>query len=252
MFRGARSAKGVDQQMNYAIELKPSQSRRVLEYACRAQLEARLLPKPWTTPNPIACRIVDSDDDSITLQAQPPASADFRSFLNIYCQIELDLDDGQYFFDSNIVSVRQEGQHLNLSVAWPETILVQQRRRSNRLPLARSSIVQLSHRNGERLDTISGRLYNLSEDGMAFQVLKADVGAIELGQTWCACFEVPEQDHCYKFEGTICRTLPSSSADAVILGMQFKHATIDLDELKCLREFLNDRQHSGAALGETS
>ena len=32
-----------------------------------------------------------------------------------------------------------------------------------------------------RLDTISGRLYNLSEDGMAFQVLKADVGAIALG-----------------------------------------------------------------------
>ena len=136
--------------MNYAIELKPSQSRRVLEYACRAQLEARLLPKPWTTPNPIACRIVDSDDDSITLQAQPPASADFRSFLNIYCQIELDLDDGQYFFDSNIVSVRQEDEHLNLSVAWPETILVQQRRRSNRLPLARSSTVQLSHRDGEQ------------------------------------------------------------------------------------------------------
>ena len=252
MFRGARSAKGVDQQMNYAIELKPSQSRRVLEYACRAQLEARLLPKPWTTPNPIACRIVDSDDDSITLQAQPPASADFRSFLNIYCQIELDLDDGQYFFDSNIVSVRQEGEHLNLSVAWPETILVQQRRRSNRLPLARSSTVQLSHHDGEHLETISGRLYNLSEDGMAFQVLKADADAIELGQTWCACFEVPEQDHCYKLEGTIRRTLPSSSADAVILGMQFEHATIDLDELKCLREFLSNRQHAGAAMGEAS
>ena len=137
-------------------------------------------------------------------------------------------------------------------MAWPETILVQQRRRSNRLPLARSSTVQLSHRDGERLDTISGRLYNLSEDGMAFQVLKADADAIELGQTWCACFEVPEQDHCYKFEGTIRRTLPSSSADAVILGMQFEHATIDLDELKCLREFLSNRHHSGVALGETS
>ncbi len=238
--------------MNYAIELKPSQSRRILECACRAQPEVRLLPKPWTTPNPIVCRIVDSDDDSITLQARPPAAADFRNLLNIYCQIELDLDDGQYFFDSNIVAVRQQDEHLLLSVGWPETILVQQRRRSNRLPLARSSTVQLSHRDGERLDTISGRLYNLSEDGMAFQVLKADADAIKLGQTWCACFEVPEQDHCYKFEGTICRTLPSSSADAVILGMQFEHATIDLDELKCLREFLSNRQHSGAALGETS
>ncbi len=238
--------------MNYAIELKPSQSRRVLECACRAQPEVRLLPKPWTTPNPIICRIVDSDEDGITLQARPPAAADFRSLLNIYCQIELDLDDGQYFFDSNIVGVRQQDEHLHLTIAWPNTILVQQRRRSNRLPLARSSTVQLSHRDGERLETISGRLYNLSEDGMAFQVLKADADAIELGQTWCACFEVPEQDHCYKFEGTICRTLPSSSADAVILGMQFEHATIDLDELKRLREFLSNRQHSGAALGEPS
>ena len=252
MFRRAGVAKGADEHMNYAIELKPSQSRRVLEYACRAELEVRLLPKPWTTPNPIACRIVDSDADSITLQTRPPGAADFRSFLNIYCQIELDLDDGQYFFDSNIVGVRQEGEHLLFSVAWPETILVQQRRRANRLPLARSSTVQLSHRDGERFDTISGQLYNLSEDGMAFQVLKADVGAIELGQTWCACFEVPEQDHHYKFEGTICRTLPSSSADAVILGMQFKHATVDLDELKSLREFLSNRQHFSAALGESS
>ncbi len=238
--------------MNYAIELKPSQSKRVLECACRAQSEVRLLPKPWTTPHPITCRIVDSDDDGITLQARPPADTDFRNLLNIYCQIEMDLDDGQYFFDSNIVGVRQQDEYLHLSIAWPETILVQQRRRSNRLPLARSSIVQLSHRNGEHLDTISGRLYNLSEDGMAFQVLKADADAIELGQTWCACFEVPEQDHCYKFEGIIRRTLPSSSADAVILGMQFEHATIDLDELKCLREFLSNRHHSGVALGETS
>ncbi len=238
--------------MNYAIELKPSQSKRVLECACRAQSEVRLLPKPWTTPHPITCRIVDSDDDGITLQARPPVDADFRNLLNIYCQIEMDLDDGQYFFDSNIVGVRQKDEHLHLSIAWPETILVQQRRRSNRLPLARSSTVQLSHRDGERLDTISGRLYNLSEDGMAFQVLKADAAAIELGQTWCACFEVPEQDHCYKFEGIIRRTLPSSSADAVILGMQFEHATIDLDELKCLREFLSNRHHSGVALGETS
>ncbi len=238
--------------MNYAIELKPSQSRRILECACKAQPEVRLLPKPWTTPNPIACRIIDSDDDGITLQAGPPADNDFRNLLNIYCQIELDLEDGQYFFDSNIVAVRQQDEHLHLSVAWPETILVQQRRRSNRKSLARSSTVQLSHHNGEHLDTISGQLYNLSEDGMAFQVLKADADAIELGQTWCACFEVPEQGYCYKFEGIIRRTLPSSSADAVILGMQFEHASIDLNELKRLREFLSNRQHSGAALGETS
>ena len=56
--------------MNSAIELKPSQSKRVLECACRAQSEVRLLPKPWTTPHPITCRIVDSDDDGITLQAR--------------------------------------------------------------------------------------------------------------------------------------------------------------------------------------
>jgi c-di-GMP-binding flagellar brake protein YcgR len=238
--------------MNYAIELKPSQSKRVLECACRAQPEVRLLPKPWATPHPLVCRIIDNDDDGVILQASLTADADFRSLLNIYCQIELDLDDGQYFFDSNIVAVRQQDEHLHLSIGWPETILVQQRRRSHRLPLARSSTVQLSHLSGEHLETISGRLYNLSEDGMAFQVLKADADAIEPGQTWCACFEVPEQDHCYKFEGVIRRTLPSSSADAVILGMQFEHANIDLDELTQLREFLSDRQHSGAASGGSS
>ena len=237
--------------MTFAIELKSKQSRRILASACNARQAARLLPKMWAGSSSIDSRLIDCDEHGLILEAPALHEEDFRSLLNIYCQIELEFDDGQYFFDTHILAARQRDDAVCLTLAWPETILVRQRRRSGRLDLAQSSDVQLSHRHGEHVETIRGTLYNLSEDGLAFKLTKADAEQIRLGQAWCACFEVPEQDHCYKLEGTICRTLPSSSQDDVIVGMQFDANQADQHEIDNLREFLNTRRYSGAAVGGT-
>ncbi len=235
--------------MTFAIELNASQSRRILECACRARHSVRLHPKPWNESPPIECELVECDDEALELEAPRLSSADFKTLLNIYCQVELELQDGQYFFDSHIVAVRDRGDRVGLMLARPDHILVKQRRRSSRLALAKSSSVQLSRHRGERLESFEGQLYNLSEDGLAFQLSAHDAEKMEDGQTWCACFELPEQDHCYKLEGTVCRSLPSASRDCVIIGIQFDLATVDRRELNSLREFLTNRLHGMVAVG---
>ncbi len=235
--------------MTFAIELSNNQSRRILERACRAHQQLGLLPKSWSGSNPIRCQLVGSDDNALELQVPHLGRADFTSLLNTYCQIDLELNDGQYFFDSHILAARQREDAVCISLAWPESILVKQRRRSSRTALAKSSTVQLSCRQGDRIETFQGQLYNLSEGGLAFKLPRSDAQQIEIGQTCCACFEVPEQDHCYKFQGAICRTGPSSEKDAVIMGMQFDPTAIDQQDLNHLREFLTSRSRCTPASG---
>lgn len=237
--------------MTFAIELRSEQSRQILARACDARQAVRLLSKMHAGSSPIDSRLIDCDEHGLILETPTIHEEESKSLLNIYCQIELEFDDGQYFFDTHILAARQREGTVCLTLAWPETILVRQRRRTSRLDLAQSSDVQLSHRHGEHVETVRGTLYNLSEDGLAFKLTKADAEQIQLGQVWCACFEVPEQDHCYKLEGTICRTLPSSSQDDVIVGMQFDANAADQHEIDNLREFLNTRRHSRAAVGGT-
>ena len=235
--------------MTFAIELSQEQSRRILEGACRTQHDIRLLPSTWSGGKPISCMMVHVEDDGLVLKVKCLDDADFKDLLNIYCHLDLDLEDGQYFFDTNIIAVRQNEDGIGLTLGWPDNILVKQRRRSSRHALAQSSAVQLSTQQGDRLETFAGRLYNLSEEGLAFQLAKADAEKLTVGQTCCACFEVPEQEHTYRFEGVICRTLPSSSQNYTIIGIQFESSTIDQGELEHLREYLIDRSHSSAVMG---
>lgn len=235
--------------MTFAIEVSQTQSRRILESACRTQHGIHLLPNTWSKGEPIKCEMVSFDDDGLILTTKHAGDTDFKDLLNIYCHVDLDLEDGQYFFDTNIIAVRHHEDGTSLTVGWPDNILVKQRRRSSRHALAQSSAVQLSTQDGDHLETFGGQLYNLSEEGLAFQLAKADADKLTVGQHCCACFEVPEQEHTYRFEGVICRTLPSSSQDRAIIGMQFESTTIDRGELEHLREYLVDRSHSPAVMG---
>lgn len=235
--------------MTFAIELSRTQSRRTLECACRNQHDIHLLPNAWSAGEPIRCKMVKFDDDGLVLTTKLSDDIDFKDILNIYCHIDLDLEDGQYFFDANIIAVRPHHDGVGLTIGWPDNILVKQRRRFSRHALAQSSAVQLSTQRGDQLETFEGQLYNLSEDGLAFQLAKIDADKLDIGQNCCACFEVPEQEHTYRFEGTICRSVPSSSQDCVIIGMQFDSTTIDRGELEQLREYLVGRSHTPAVIG---
>lgn len=235
--------------MTFAIELSQEQSRRILECACRTQQDIHLLPNAWSGRQPISCKMVHIENDGLVLTVKCLDDTDFKDLLNIYCHVDLDLEDGQYFFDANIIAVRHHDDGVGLTLGWPDNILVKQRRRFSRHALAQSSAVQLSTQQGDQLETFGGQLYNLSEDGVAFQLAKTDADKIEIGQNCCVCFEVPEQEHTYRFEGIICRTLPSSSQDSAIVGMHFDSTTIDQGELEHLRDYLVGRSHSSTVMG---
>ncbi len=233
--------------MKYAIELNRDQSERLLDLAAQNHSIVRIHPKSWPSSRRIEAKL-DRHDPHGQLELTAEGVTDsLDSLLNMYCQIDLDFGDGQYFFDSHLMHVHHHGKKVHLAVAWPETIVVQQRRKHQRTALAGASQVLVSRSVGDDLFSFSGTLYNLSEEGLAFKLTTSDAEKIEVGQNWCACFEVPEQTHFYKLGAVIRRKMASSSEGFVIVGVEFD--PMDQPEIQTLRTFLNARRESRALIG---
>jgi len=226
--------------MKYAIELSRKQAARILQCASRAHQQVRFQSKSWADGKGLAMHLANCEEGCLHLEAEWDDQVENILLPNTYCQIEMEIEDNDYFFDSHILSVRRHQEVLNIEVVCPETILVQQRRRSKRKTIASSSDVQISREENDELHIYEGKLYNLSEDGLAFKISKTQSSGVDIGQIWCVCFEVPEQSYCYKLEAVVRRKVPSSSEGDIILGMEFELG--DVDQLKQLHDFLSDRQ----------
>lgn len=241
--------------MRYAIELSGLESARVLEQACAEGRGAFVQPKSWRgRPWPAVltgCREgqlelqlhLDHAYAEVDLPSDPPpqSAAPEQGLLNTYCTVELELEDGRYFFESHILTARPRGEGLHLSMAAPPNILVQQRRRARRSAIASSSIVQLSRQDDDRL-TCQGRMYNLSPEGLACQVSTGEARIMGLGEPWWVCFELPEQAQWYKLGARVCRQVPSSAEGFVIVGMEFERHSANAEQLDRLQGFLAERQ----------
>ena len=192
--------------MNYAIELKPSQSRRVLECACRAQPEVRLLPKPWTTPNPIICRIVDSDGDSITMTARPPA----EMFITEDCNVPL--GDGHSI--------------PGFALEVPDHVYRDERRNDFRSSLGGCAEVigTLKTLNAPAEDTFQARVMNISAGGLAVIAVDLNGHNLARGNRYRIEFELPGIKRTFEFQ-TELRHLRSLRGSGYILGLKFLPVT---------------------------
>lgn len=226
--------------MKYAIELSRKQSAAILEDACNSQLAVWFQAKAWKESQSMRMQLTAFSDGGLELAGDYSGELDMAALANTYCHLHFVLAQSSYFFESHILLARSGEHQLKLSVARPERILVLQRRRSERKAMARSSSVQISRQVADELSSYEGNLYNLSTNGLAFKISKIDCEYVEIGQHWCVCFEVPEQDHVYKLDAVVRRKMKSSSEDDIILGLEFD--TADGAQLKLLREFLEIRQ----------
>lgn len=236
--------------MKYAIELSTAQSARVLEEACRSRQGARVQPKSWQG-RALSAELTACREDCLELEAvvagEAAAGLDLAVLLNTYCTVELELAGGQYFFESHLRAARWREQHLHICLAKPDTVLVQQRRRSRRAAIASSSVVQFSRQDGDQLLSCQGCMYNLSHEGLACQLPRDKSVPVVVGDSWFVCFEVPEQSQWYKLGACVCRRVPSSAAGFVIVGMEFEHSPANDDQLARLAVFLEERRRAGTS-----
>jgi hypothetical protein len=238
--------------MSHAIELSSRESKRILETARATGRQVRVLPKTWSESRSILGSLVSASNPVLEVDIPGDAQSDLSESVTCYCQIDLDCPEGQYFFDTHIVAVRPKGKELRLSLAWPKTVLVLQRRSSGRTALAKPSTVQISREHKGKLISFEGRLYNLSPDGLAFKVAQDYADDIEIGQAWFICFEVPEQGHVYRLQSTVRRKLPLSTRGDAIIGVLFDGVAGEVTELNLLQQFLETRGNATANIGETS
>ncbi|MCG3138514.1 MAG: hypothetical protein HJJLKODD_02379 [Phycisphaerae bacterium] len=227
--------------MKYAIELNREQSEQIMQQAKSTQAQVSVQPKHWPASRWLDAQLLNCTPEHLELQLPPIDQIDPLQLLNIYCQVDLQLPDGHYFFDSCITAVQPHASHCYLQLQRPETILVQQRRRSRRTAVNKSIKIQLLRQEDGALQSSSGRLYNLSPQGLACQLPRNEAAAMVVGQMWTVCFNLDEPEQWYKLPVQICRIFSASSPGQMIVGMEFQFEPGD-PQHELLQHFFTIRQ----------
>lgn len=222
--------------MDYAIELNHMQTTRVMQRVYDAGIMVHVQPKCWS--GSFEALLLTGSGEVFELRADHASGGKAEQLTNMYCQIEFDLNDGHYFFDSYVVSARCAADVLFLCVARPDTILVRQRRRTERMDSEQGVIAQMTSVDSDRFSSHQGELRDLSEDGLALKLSAPEADQFQIDQKWCVCFELPEQAHVYKLSGIVRQITPSSGNRKVVIGVEFDQHENNEPELEHLREFL--------------
>ncbi len=225
--------------MDHAIELRTTQSHRIIECACRESRAVRIAMKGRQDSDYLDGSLQAMADGQITIGISRNIEENINALLNRYCEVTLVLDDGRYFFDSHIVGVRPNEEGCDLLIAVPHTVAVNQRRTQPRKAMAMSSTVQLSRSCNGRLHTCQGQLFNLSSTGLALRVESVDADDVTVNSQWSVCFDLPGQNHMYKMDAIVIRKTPANG-QAMIVGIRFETDNEEA-EIERLNDFLCGR-----------
>ncbi len=103
----------------------------------------------------------------------------------------------------------------------PGQLLVAERRKFWRTPLAQATEVRILLESGPDSASVRAMLCNLSPRGLACSVTGSDIDALLIGETVYLEFELPQSDDLYRLPGTVCNKTPAGSEDKYIVGLQF-------------------------------
>ncbi len=235
--------------MDFAISLNARQTMRTLEQAVRHHATVLLEPSMWLTEDGLKGRLVGATADAILIEITEPPPLALDSIVGMYCDGSILLGQDRFLFNEHVLvaEVRSECWHVELS--RPRRLQVCERRRYWRVALAETSPVHLEWTVGGRQGGATGRLYNVSGEGLACVVEAESAADLYIGETLSASFVLPGCDERFTLTAVLCNKTPAAEADRLILGMQFlEPASRGVDgPAKRLNEFLVRRYGGGVA-----
>jgi len=234
--------------MKYAIELSAAQSARTLELAVRHGATALLEPRTWVDAQGLKGRLLDVNTEILRVEVTETPLCSLELIVGVYCDTSLLLGQDLFMFCTNVVQAERPDDHWHIALARPARLQVCQRRRLWRVQLAESSCVRLQWGPSDSLSTATGRLLNISGDGLACLVDVPTAEDIAIGDVVMTSFSLPGCDRPFELAAVLCNKTEASDAGRRILGMQFlEPASSGMSAAtRDLNAFLLKRYGSGA------
>ncbi len=207
--------------MDYAIDLSLRQSARTLEQAVRYQATALLEPATWPTEEGLKGRLIGCDAATVRVEITEPPIMALNDLPGTYCDATIELGHDRFLFSEQVVTTELQNQRWHLDLARPSRLQVCERRRFWRVRLAESSSVRLQWGEGSPPAAATGRLCNISGEGLACLAAAADVEGLLIGETALASFQLPGYEERFEIAAVLCNKTPTTDSDKLILGMQF-------------------------------
>jgi len=239
--------------MDFAIDLNPRQSARILEQAMRHRAEVILEPRVWPEDRTIPCRLEPPPDGNdphlryhplILIPALTESAAnegeqtsvhslspkenmpDWQELVGTYCDASINLSEHRYLFEADVIWVEyvsEPSAGCRIYVSCPQCLQVAQRRRYRRITLAQSTQVELHWGDTEKPAFRSlGWLCNLSADGLACRTDRRTADDVWIGDRVEVCFTLGSSDpQRFQIDAVLCNKTPAGTTDKFILGLQF-------------------------------
>ena len=211
--------------MKFAFEIAPRHSARLIEQARRQEVAVEVHPRTWDDDRLLIGKLTDSTAEGlrIELAAEPPP--DLLALLGTHCEARFSLNDNRYLFGTTVLDANPEPHVGWIDLAAPGQLLVAERRKFWRTPLAQATEVRIHLGSGPDSASVRALLCNLSPRGLACSVTGSDIDALLIGEPVYLEFELPQSDNVYRLPGTVCNKTPAGSEDKYIVGLQF--ASVD-------------------------
>ncbi|HEY3244079.1 MAG TPA: PilZ domain-containing protein [Phycisphaerae bacterium] len=133
----------------------------------------------------------------------------------------LDLPQGAHGFATRILSLARTQEDWTARLMWPNTLRTTDRRRFWRARLKSSSRVQLEWEDGAAPSSCSGRLLNISVDGLACLLPGDAADGLRVAARVRVRFHLPQTPESFDMQAQVRAVTPGSQAGNVVCGLQF-------------------------------
>lgn len=205
-----------------AVELNGEQSRQVLEQTLRPGVPIRMVGA--SDEAPVTARVRTVTNSTIELQVEWTADRTCPITPGACCVSQLGLSDDQFGFTTRVQRVVDHEDFLQVDLERPKLVWVRQRRRFRRAIVRQSSTVECSRR--EDGSTCGGPILNVSADGLACIVHRADADRLAVGDRLHIRFALEGNSDPLTLEADVMAKTPASDPSRTIIGLQFDESTM--------------------------
>lgn len=214
--------------MRFTYDLSPGQSERIIEQAIRHHAEVILAPRAWTDDGGLDARLCGREGELLILECPLSQDGTTDTLIGVHIDAQMVLGGTLYLFDTHLVDVDHAEPGTLLLIATPAVLQVAQRRRFQRRTLMSKCNVRLTGGRDDEQWASTGRLLNLSGDGMACRIDEATAKRLKTGDTLHVQFHPAEADTPFEFSSAVTNLSEAGSEGFALLGLQFQLSPEDV------------------------
>lgn len=209
--------------VDYAHELGPKRSSRVLEQAMRMSSAVWAETIDESQPRSIAGRVAEVDDEVLIVQVDPEQGDVGDLLAGRYYQLVMNVGENRYLAVCDLVDAESRQEAMKLVFSRPHSLQVMQRRSFARTVPNHALSVRISwqQRNEETDAPALGQICDLSISGMSVRMPDAFDSVLFVGDTVDLRFRLDANDPEFTIEAVIRHKELLRDRGDLLLGIEF-------------------------------